>query len=170
MQDYYARAALQDAVKALPAQLAELFAPEPWPKIPMLALLRVKANAAGLAARCPQAACRRAGECRAGTIGEKGPPCGALWSAEAIAALEASFVGVAFSHCLAQRRNEAIRKAMMAMEENLFQGKAAPARPHARKARPRNASKVAPSGSRPRKRAPQAGGIVRDDALPREDG
>jgi hypothetical protein len=157
-------------VKALPAQLAELFAPEPWPKIPMLALLRVKANAAGLAARCPQAACRRAGECRAGTIGEKGPPCGALWSAEAIAALEASFVGVVFSHCLAQRRNEAIRKAMMAMEENLFQGEAAPARPHARKARPRNASKVAPSGSRPRKRAPQVGGIAQDDALRREDG
>lgn len=166
MQDYYARAALQDAVKALPAQLAELFAPEPWPKIPMLALLRVKANAAGLAARCPQAACRRAGECRAGTIGEKGPPCGALWSSEAIAALEASFVGVAFSHCLAQRRNETIRKAVMEMEENLFPGAATPARPRARKAQ----SEAAPSGSRPRKRAPQAGGIAQDDALPRTDG
>lgn len=153
MPDYYARAALQEAAKALPAQLAELFAPEPWPKIPLLALLRIKANAAGLAARCPQAACRRAGECRAGVIGESGPPCGALWSDEAIALLEAGFVGMIFSHCLAQRRNEAVRAALTQMQDNLFPGKAAPMRPGARKA-----GNATPAGSRPRKPAPSAGG------------
>ncbi|RUM96906.1 hypothetical protein EET67_15320 [Pseudaminobacter arsenicus] len=111
------RTELQEALDALPAQIAALFAPQPWPSAEILALARAIATETGIAERCGQKACRRAGKCRAKTIGETGPACGTLWPDEEIARLEAQIVGLVFSYVLTERRNFEIRS-MLTSHQN----------------------------------------------------
>lgn len=111
------RTELQEALDALPAQIAALFAPQSWPSAEILTLTRAIATDTGIAERCGQKACRRAGKCRARTIGEAGPACGALWPDEEIARLEAQITGLIFFHLLTERRNDEIR-GMLAPRQN----------------------------------------------------
>lgn len=91
---------------------ANLDAPEPWPALQMLAMLRFVADEAGLAARCPDRRCQRASCCQAEQIGEAGPRCGALWSDDDVKRVTGAMEGIAFASLAAAARTKYVMGAI----------------------------------------------------------
>ncbi|MEI5680901.1 MULTISPECIES: hypothetical protein [unclassified Mesorhizobium] len=118
---------IEKTVGELPAMIAALFAPREWPRSEMLALLHSMATDAGIPEKCEDAACRRSGICRAGTLGEQGPPCGAHWPDALVQRFEGACEGMALSWILEERRANRARNALLPPQ---------PAQPRARKKRP----------------------------------
>jgi hypothetical protein len=104
---------IEKIVGELPAMIAALFAPREWPRNEMLALLHAMATDAGIPEECDDAGCRRGGICRAGTIGEQGPPCGAHWPDALVQRFEAVCEGMALSWILQERRAASAREALV---------------------------------------------------------
>ena len=118
---------IEKTVGELPGMIAALFAPREWPRNEMLALLHSMATDAGIPEKCEDAACRRSGICRAGTLGEQGPPCGAHWPDALVQRFEGACEGMALSWILEERRADRARNALVPPQ---------PAQPRASKKRP----------------------------------
>ncbi|NGN41262.1 hypothetical protein G6N74_09315 [Mesorhizobium sp. CGMCC 1.15528] len=99
----------------------------PGPRNEMLALLHSMATDAGIPEKCEDAACRRSGICRAETLGEQGPPCGAHWPDALVQRFEGACEGMALSWILEERRADRARNALVPPQ---------PAQPRASKKRP----------------------------------
>lgn len=106
-----ARASLPD----LKAAVVDQFAPRQTPRPEVLVALQLLASTAGLAAQCPNGACRRAGLCQSEDVCE--PPCAAQWPEALSHQFEDMVAGIELSAWCAERRNAAIHARLTQLVE-----------------------------------------------------
>lgn len=94
------------SVPELKAALLGLFAPRKTPRPEVLIAVRWLASFAGLPEQCPNAACRRTGQCAAGDPGD--PSCAGLWPDDLSARMDDMVIGIALSALSAEARDAAI--------------------------------------------------------------
>ena len=94
------------SVPELKAAVVGLFAPRKAPRPEILIAVRWLASAAGLPSRCPNAACRRTGQCAADDPGD--PACASLWPDDLSARMDDMVIGIVLSGLCAEARDAAI--------------------------------------------------------------